>query len=146
MNALTVWFLRRLKQFTIRRLIEAVFLNIRGIMEKLKEEIIAIAVPILTALVSMLLTKIYDFIKGKLEAKFIVKIEKIASTVEQTGKGLLADEKLALFCDICKSMGLNVVKAVEYLEARIIPITNQINVFKSSTAKEDVKDDVNGVY
>lgn len=84
------------------------------------------------SLVAALLVAIYNKIKSRLSEKMQIKVEEIAVVVEGLYIDCTASEKLAAFKQLCKNKGLNVKKAVEYLEAHIIPISKTINTYKPS--------------
>ena len=93
----------------------------------------------LAASIVIILTKfIWDSIKKKLSEKTRIRVEEIAVVVEALYDNTTAAEKLDAFKQLCETKGLNIKKAVDYLEKNIIPISKQIN---SYTAKDDTKKD-----
>lgn len=96
---------------------------------------------IITGLVAMGLTALLNLIRSKLSAKFLAKVEKIASVVEQLYSGCPSTDKLAAFIDLCNEKRLNTAKAVEYLEKHIMPLSKEINAYRLIEGiKNDVKD------
>lgn len=86
---------------------------------------------------------VYDQIKSKLSEKTRVRVEEIAVVVEALYDGVTSTEKLQAFKELCKSKGLNVNKAVKYLETNIIPISKQINSYNIIEKKENEKEATN---
>lgn len=80
---------------------------------------------------------VWDIIKGKLSEKMRVRVEEIAVIVEALYDGATSAEKLKAFEALCEKKGLNVKKAVKYLETNIIPISKQINSYIIADKKED---------
>ncbi|NMA75587.1 MAG: hypothetical protein GX963_15865 [Bacteroidales bacterium] len=88
--------------------------------------------------VFMVLAKfVWDIIKGKLNEKMRVRVEEIAVIVEALYDGATSTEKLKAFEALCEKKGLNVKKAVKYLETNIIPISKQINSYIIADKKKD---------
>lgn len=91
-----------------------------------------------TISVFMVLAKfVWDIIKGKLNEKMRVRVEEIAVIVEALYDGATSTEKLKAFEALCEKKGLNVKKAVKYLETNIIPISKQINTYIIADKKEN---------
>lgn len=91
-----------------------------------------------TISVFMVLAKfVWDIIKGKLNEKMRVRVEEIAVIVEALYDGATSTEKLKAFEALCEKKGLNVKKAVKYLETNIIPISKQINSYIIADKKEN---------
>lgn len=107
----------------------------------LNELIILIAGPVAAA-VSAGITALVNFVKSKLNAKTLSKVEEIAETVERLYDGLPAETKLNAFKEICKKVGINVEKATEYLETKIIPISKNLNTYSAAAEKSDENTDI----
>ena len=88
------------------------------------------------SIVAALLVAIYNKLKSKLSEKMQIKVEEIAVVVEALYIGCTSAEKLYAFKELCLQKGLNIKKAVKYLEEHIIPISKTIN---SYTAKDTTK-------
>ena len=87
---------------------------------------------ILSFLISTLiivLKFVWDCIKKKINEKLRVRVEEIAVVVEALYDNEKSIDKLNAFIDIARKRGLNVKKAVSYLEKNIIPISKQINSY-----------------
>ena len=80
---------------------------------------------------------VWDCIRKKINEKLRVRVEEIAVVVEALYNDEPAIEKLNAFIDIAKKRGLNVKKAVKYLEKNIIPISKQINSYIITDKKEN---------
>ena len=88
--------------------------------------------------VFMVLAKfVWDIIKGKLSEKMRIRVEEIAVVIEALYDGATSTEKLKAFEALCKNKGLNIKKAVKYLETNIIPISKQINSYVIADKKEN---------
>ncbi len=98
------------------------------------EKIISVAASLAAAAITALL----NTVKSKLSERTRVKVEEIAIVVEGLYYGCGAAEKLRAFKEICKNKGLNIKKAVAYLETKIMPISKNINVY-GATAQTDKK-------
>lgn len=101
-------------------------------------EIISIA----TGLIVAGITALFNFIKSRLSAKTRAKVEEIAAVVEQLYNGCTSTDKLTAFKEICSAKGLNVSKAVEYLEQHIIPLSKEINRYEVTESVKKDADDV----
>ena len=99
------------------------------------EKIITFGVSVLIVLVK----GIWDIIRKNVNESTRVKVEEIAVVVEALYDGATSAEKLTAFKALAKQKGLNVKRAVEYLETKIIPITKSINSYikKDNTKKDD---------
>lgn len=105
------------------------------------DELIRLAIAAAGAIASAGLTALLNIIKSKMSAKTRAKVEEIAAVVEQLYDGCAAADKLAAFKDLCKSKGINVEKAVDYLERYIIPLSKKINVYTTIAPAETNKTD-----
>lgn len=86
-------------------------------------------VSFLTGIFGILITALINFIKSKLNAKTLAKVEKIAAVVEQLYSDCTSTEKLTAFKDLCSAKGINIAKAVNYLEKYLIPLSKELNVY-----------------
>lgn len=98
-------------------------------------EFITLIAGLAAAALSAGITALVNFIKSKLNAKTLAKVEEIAETVERLYNGLSSETKLTAFKEICKKVGINVEKAVEYLETKIIPISKNLNTYSAASEK-----------
>ena len=80
---------------------------------------------------------VWDIIKRKMSEKMRVRVEEIAVIVEALYDGATSTEKLKAFEALCEKKGLNIKKAVKYLETNIIPISKQINSYIIADKKEN---------
>ena len=87
----------------------------------------------------VILKFVWDKVKNQVNEKMRVTVEEIAVIVEALYDGSAPADKLAAFMELCKNKGLNVKKAVEYLEKHIIPISRNINTYqKTDETKKEV--------
>lgn len=99
--------------------------------------IIKLAVMLMLAIIGAVLSALVNFIKSKLSAKTLAKVEKIAAVIEQLYDGCTSAEKLNAFKEICKAKDININKAVNYLEQHIIPISKGINCYEIIEQQKD---------
>lgn len=99
----------------------------------MNERIITFAISVFMVLAKF----IWDIIKGKLSEKMRIRVEEIAVVIEALYDGATSAEKLTAFKSLCKNKGLNVNKAVKYLETYIIPISKQINSYIIADKQEN---------
>ena len=99
----------------------------------INERIITFAISILTIIGKF----VWDIVKGKLSDKMRIRVEEIAVVIEALYDGTTSTEKLKAFEALCKNKGLNVKKAVKYLETNIIPVSKQINSYIIADKKKD---------
>ena len=99
------------------------------------EKIITLGASVLIVIIK----GIWDIVKKNVNENTRVKVEEIAVVVEALYDGATSAEKLTAFKALAKQKGLNIKKAVEYLETKIIPITKSINSYikKDNTKKDD---------
>ena len=108
-------------------------------MELPIKEIASITVSILVVIGKA----VFDSIKKRLNEKMRTRVEEIAVVVEALYYGSGAAEKLEAFTQLCAKKGLNIKKAVEYLETNIIPISKQINNYVITEKKENKEEATN---
>jgi len=102
-------------------------------MELPIKEITSVAVSILVVIGKA----VWDSIKKRLTEKMRTRVEEIAVVVEALYDGSGAAEKLEAFTQLCIKKGLNIKKAVAYLETNIIPISKSINNYKIEQKTEN---------
>lgn len=100
-----------------------------------RENIIGLVVTLVASIISWAIAKI----RAKLDERSRKLADEIAAVVEQMYDGCPANEKLAAFREIAKKRGLNVKKAVSYLESRIIPLSKKINIYSDSSKSTSEK-------
>lgn len=101
------------------------------------DNIIAFAIHLGVTLLVSLLVCIYNYIKSKLTERQRKIAENIATVVEQLYDGASSDDKLQAFKELAKRKGINVARAVEYLEQHIIPTSKSLNVIKDKNDSTD---------
>ena len=99
----------------------------------INERILTFAISILMVFLKF----VWDIIKKKMTEKMRIRVEEIAVVIEALYDGVTSSEKLAAFKALCKNKGLNVDKAVKYLETNIIPVSKQINSYIIADKKKD---------
>jgi len=103
------------------------------------KEIASVAVSILVVIGKA----VWDSVKKRLTEKMRTRVEEIAVVVEALYDGVTSADKLAAFKELCKNKGLNVSKAVKYLETNIIPISKSINSYIITENKENKEEATN---
>lgn len=96
-------------------------------------------------IISIIVVAVLNSLRNSKNEKIRESATKISQIVEDIYRGCTASEKLQAFKDLCKNRGVNVKKAVKFLEKYIIPISNTINVFKSSDTNTDNSENNRGL-
>lgn len=104
------------------------------------EILIEISSRVLTAVIVFIAAVIFNKIKNGKNEKLKSAAEYIAGIVENIYRNCPSDEKLAAFKALCKEKGVDVDKAVKYLEDYIIPMSKKVNYFISHGEDEPPED------
>lgn len=88
-------------------------------------------------IIGVIVVAVLNSLRNSKNEKIRENATKISQIVEDIYRGCTASEKLQAFKDLCKNRGVNIKKAVNFLEKYIIPISNTINVFTPSDTNND---------
>lgn len=92
-------------------------------------EILLKIIPVFFSVLVVVCREIGNYKRGRVEEKMRVNAEEIAVVVEALYDGFPSNEKLDAFKKLCEQKKINIEKAVEYLETKIIPVSKYINAY-----------------